>query len=392
MLRFFFSALLLLTPALPAFAQDAAIDRTRDEFYTATVVSIVGETRDEDPSFSRTVQTVRLRLNGTGTKEEITLENGILDNRPDMRLKEGETIVVEKLLKSDGSTEYLIKEKYRLPHIIVLIVIFVIVALILGGLTGIMSIAGLFVSIGILVFFVIPRILAGDDPLLSCLIGSVLIACTSLFLAHGFNIRTRIALLSTLLTLCVSAAVALLFVHAGKLFGMGTEEAMFLQTGILQNLDLRGLLLGGIIIGCLGVLDDITTAQTAAIDEIRKANPSLGKRQLLTAGFSVGKEHIASLINTLALAYVGTSLPLLLLLHSQSNQAFPAWVTLNAEFLGEEIVRTLVGSITLLCAVPISTWIAVTMLHGKKTPETAGGHHHHHHLGIATVFPPPRDS
>jgi len=375
--RFLLGALTLFTLPLAVSAQDAAIDRTRDDFYTATVLSILGEIRDEDPDFPRTVQTVRMRLNDGRDNPEFTMENGVLPGRGDMLLKEGETVVVERLSKADGSVQYLVREKYRLWHIVALVAAFVVAAVILGGITGIMSIAGLFVSIGILVFFVIPRIMGGADPLLSCLIGSVLIACTSLFLAHGYNLRTRIALLSTLLTLGLSACIAVLFVRAGKLFGMGTEESLFLQMGQLQDLDLRGLLLGGIIIGCLGVLDDITTAQTAAIDEIRKANPSLGKKELLSAGFSVGKEHIASLINTLALAYVGTSLPLLLLLHSQSNQAFPAWVTLNAEFLGEEIVRTLVGSLTLLFAVPISTWIAVTMLHGKKTTGSSRGHHHH---------------
>jgi len=375
--RFLLGALTLFTLPFAVSAQDAAIDRTRDDFYTATVLSILGEIRDEDPDFPRTVQTVRMRLNDGRDNPEFTMENGVLPGRGDMLLKEGETVVVERLSKADGSVQYLVREKYRLWHIVALVAAFVVAAVILGGITGIMSIAGLFVSIGILVFFVIPRIMGGADPLLSCLIGSVLIACTSLFLAHGYNLRTRIALLSTLLTLGLSACIAVLFVRAGKLFGMGTEESLFLQMGQLQDLDLRGLLLGGIIIGCLGVLDDITTAQTAAIDEIRKANPSLGKKELLSAGFSVGKEHIASLINTLALAYVGTSLPLLLLLHSQSNQAFPAWVTLNAEFLGEEIVRTLVGSLTLLFAVPISTWIAVTMLHGKKTTGSSRGHHHH---------------
>lgn len=378
-IRFFLLALPLLLQPFAASAQDAGMeDHTRDEFYTATVVSILGTQRDDDPDFPRLVQTVRLQLNDADSREEFTLENGVPDRREDMLLKEGETVVVEKLVKSDGSTEYLLKEKYRLRNVILLIGVFVLISVILGGLTGIMSIAGLFVSIGILVFFVIPRIIAGADPLLSCFIGSVLIACTSLFLAHGFSLRTRIALLSTLLTLCASTGIAIAFVRIGKLFGMGSEESLYLQMGQLQNVDLRGLLLGGIIIGCLGVLDDITTAQTAAIDEIRKANPSLGKKELLAAGFSVGKEHIASLINTLALAYVGTSLPLLLLLCSQSNQSFPAWVTLNAEFLGEEIVRTLVGSITLLFAVPISTWIAVTLLHGKKTSPVRGGHHHHH--------------
>ena len=157
---------------------------------------------------------------------------------------------------------------------------------------------------------------------------------------------------------------------------------MYLQSGLTAGVNLRGLLLGGMIIGCLGVLDDITTAQTAAVDEIRKANPNLTSKQLLQSGLSVGREHIASLINTLALAYAGASLPLLLLF--QTNETFPLWVTLNSEFLAEEIVRTLVGSTTLLLAVPISTWCAARFLSNDGRPSIGGHcHGHSHHIRVS---------
>jgi len=368
--------LALCSFAVPTFAQDA-IDTTRDDFYTGTVLSIVGERTETGPDVTSTVQTLRVRVNGVRPSEEVTVENNILGTRPALKLREGDHVVLERLQKSDGSVDYLLKEQYRLPRIVWLIGIFVLAAVALGGWTGFSSIAGLFVSIGILSAFVIPRIIAGDEPLLTCFLGAIAIACTSLYLAHGFYRRTSVALLSTLLTLCASALTSVVFVRAGKLFGMGSEESLYLQMGQLQNIDLRGLLLGGIVIGCLGVLDDITTAQTAAVDEIRKANPSMSAHDLRKAGLSVGKEHIASLINTLALAYIGTSLPLLLLLQSPSNQSFPLWVTLNGEFLAEEIVRTLVGSMTLLFAVPISTWLATLLLtEGSRAP--SHGHHHRH--------------
>jgi uncharacterized membrane protein len=136
--------------------------------------------------------------------------------------------------------------------------------------------------------FVIPRIVAGDDPMITCVIGASIIACTSLYLAHGFNKRTSVALLSTIVTLCISVVVALLYVHVAKLFGMGSEESFYLQSGLLQNIDLRGLLLGGMIIGCLGVLDDVTTAQCAAIDEISKANPKLTQQNCAVQDFLWG--------------------------------------------------------------------------------------------------------
>ena len=354
--------------AVPALAQET--DPTRDDFSVATVREVLSEQNDD----GRMVQTVRL---ATEDGETFVLENDAQD-RGDLRLSEGESVVVERLTKSDGTVEYLLKEKYRLPGVLWLLVLFAVAAIALGGRTGLSSIIGLFVSVCILMFFVMPRIIEGMDPLAACFLGSVAIACTSLYLAHGFRKRTSVALLSTLVTLCGSLAMSLFFVKIAKLFGMGSEESMFLQSGQLAGVDLKGLLLGGIIIGCLGVLDDITTAQTAAVDEIRKANPSQSKKQLRAAGFSVGKEHIASLINTLALAYIGTSLPLLLLLQSQSNQAFPLWVTLNGEFLAEEIVRTLVGSTTLLIAVPVSTWLASVLLTKDDPRDTGHGHYHHH--------------
>lgn len=230
-------------------------------------------------------------------------------------------------------------------------------------------------SIGVLLVFVIPSIIAGANPLLISLIGSALIACTALYLAHGFNRRTTLALLSTILTLVLSIVLAVVFVHLGKLFGMGSEEARFIQTGLSQAIDLRGLLLGGIIIGALGVLDDITTAQTAAIDELSKANHTLGFSELFASGTSIGREHIASLINTLALAYIGASLPMFVLFFV--NDETPWWVILNSEFVAEEVVRTLVGSATLLLAVPISTYIAAkAFANGNHTNVKSCGHVH----------------
>lgn len=376
------SAILVgMSVSIGALAQDTAISVPTEEFMRAKVVRILQETKGEAYGFDRTVQQVILRItSGEETGKELPIENGILGDRTDMRLVEGETVIVRKM-EYEGEAKYLIAEKYRLPSLLWLGVFFLVLTFLLGGITGIRSLVGLVVSILILSLFVVPKIAAGSSPLVVSLVGSFAIACTSLYLAHGFHKRTSVALLSTLVTLSMAVVLAVIFVHVAKLFGMGSEESMFLQSGVAAGVNLRGLLLGGIIIGCLGVLDDITTAQTAAVDEIRKANPALSHAQLMKAGFSVGKEHIASLINTLALAYAGASLPLLLLF--QTNETYPLWVTLNSEFLAEEIVRTLVGSTTLLLAVPISTWCAVKFLTNDGKPSLGGhshGHSHHVHV------------
>jgi uncharacterized membrane protein len=187
------------------------------------------------------------------------------------------------------------------------------------------------------------------------LIGTILISIVSLLVAHGRSERIYIALVSTLFTIGIAFGLASIAIHIAQLFGNGTEEAFYLQSAPLTPIDLRGLLLGGMIIGLLGVLDDCATAQAAAVDEIYSANPSFTWMELYRRGMSVGREHITALVNTLALAYAGASLPLLLLFVAYPQ---PWWVTLNSEPMAEELVRTLVGSVGLLFAVPLTTIIA----------------------------------
>jgi uncharacterized membrane protein len=148
--------------------------------------------------------------------------------------------------------------------------------------------------------------------------------------------------------------------------GNGTEDAFFLQANSLK-INLQGVFLSGIIIGVLGVLDDVTTGQSAAVEELHFANPTLGFSELYRRGLSVGREHIASLVNTLVLAYTGVSFPFLLLYGSRQLQ--PLWVTLNGNFIAEEIVRTLVGSSVLVIAVPLTTLLAAYYYGRKRSVE-----------------------
>lgn len=365
-------AALVVSLPLAAAAQPAA----EDTYLTGRVVEVLSQERRDDLGIARTVQRLRLDISD-GTQRVI--ENAVVDGEPGRRLPSvGETVTLERLVKADGSTEYLVRDAYRLPALIWLCLGFLALTVLFGRMTGLTSTLGLALSIAVLAGGVMPLIVAGHDPLLVSLGGAVIIACTSLLLAHGLRLRTYVALLSTLLTLGAATMLALLAVWVSELSGLGSEETVFLQTGSLAGVDLRGLLLGGIIIGCMGVLDDITTAQTAAVDEISRANPSLSDGELMRAGMSVGREHIASLTNTIALAYAGASFPLLLLLSAESR--FPLWSTLNSEFFAEEIVRTLVGSTTLVLAVPLSTWLAVRFLHRRpRLAREAGGHSHHHH-------------
>lgn len=358
-------------------AQDSTQSGIRQEIYKAKVVSLSAARTDEWNGVERVTREAEILLrDGPDSGTTITLNYSVVNGSDNLHLKEGDTVLVERLEKPNGEMEYFFREQYRLHSLFFLLALFIVLSVVLAGWTGIASFGGLMVSIAILIFFVVPQIAAGRNPLLISLIGSFMIACSSLYLAHGFHRRTTIALMSTMLTLVLTTFLALFAVSMTSLFGMGSEEAVFLQFG-LATLNLRGLLLGSIVIGALGVLDDITTAQTAAIAEISRANPRLGFRELYTAGSAVGKEHIASLINTLALAYFGTSMPLMLLFGI--NRDLPVWAIVNAEFIAEEIVRTLVGSSALLLAVPISTWFAArAFAHGAHSGEIKGHHGHHH--------------
>ena len=353
MKRIFVTILLLL------FAAPVAAQEVNMEFVRAKVQSV--EETDRNLPAGRqageTKQSVMLKLvSGPDKNQNVEIENSVIGNRDDLRIIEGEKVVLQRFTRPDGTVDYFFQEKYRIPSLIFLLILFFILGALIGGRKGVSSIIGLLVSIAFIVFLIIPLILKGTSPLLVTIIGSLLIACSTIYVAHGINRRTTLALTAVLFTLVFAVILAILAVYFSNLFGLGSEESVFLQFDSTSQINLRGVLLSGIIIGALGVLDDIATTQVAAIDELKRANPKYEFHNLYKSGISIGREHVAAMINTLALAYIGASLPLFLLFYI--NKDVPAWVTFNSAFLAEEIVRTLVGSAALLLAVPISTWLA----------------------------------
>lgn len=347
-----------------------------NDFYLGRVTAVKNIDENSGPNQNQISQEATVILtNGPEKNKELTI--AFHATGENQKLAIGETVVINKTRGLQGDTYY-ISDRYRMPAAITISLIFFALVVVFGKKKGLSSILGLVVSIFVLIQFIVPRILAGNNPLLISLIGAVLIALTSLYLAHGFTRRTTIALASTLITLVIAVLFALGFVSLAHLYGGGSEEAFYLQTLPIGSIDLRGLLLGGIIIGVLGVLDDVTTAQVAAVDEIRKANPKVSFQQLYRSGISVGREHIASLVNTLVLAYVGASFPLFLLF-SVNKDIQPLWVTVNSELIIEEVVRTLVGSTALVFAVPISTFLATYFLIKAPIDKNESTSHHHRH-------------
>ncbi len=354
----------LITADIPASADPANPIPTIDTFYRGHVIAITHEETKKDFGNALLAQKATARIDEgeeKGKLVEVAYEIPP-DHGAAQKLRSGEKIVIGKNVSPIGTTYY-VSDHYRLTAIWWILGIFFVLTVIFGGYRGLMAFIGLGFSLYIVTSFIIPHIVAGQNPLITSIIGIVLIALLSLYLAHGINTRTTIALIGTLVTMALAVTISLIFVHAAKLFGIGTEEAMYLQYAPTGRINLQGLLLGGIIIGVLGILDDITTSQAAAVEEIHKANPALGFAALYRGGTSVGREHITSLVNTLVLAYTGASFPLLLLFTIYSR---PLWLTLNSELVVEEMIRAIVGSIALICAVPITTLLSAYVFSKKK--------------------------
>lgn len=348
-------AFLLLMP-MSVYAQDET--QVSDEYVRATVVEILEQGVLTDEAGEKPFQRLRAEVEqGTYARQVVELEQGEGFAITEHDLVEvGDTVVLVGLPGLEGTDFYII-DHYRLPSVAIGLAIFFALVVWVAGRKGFGSIIGLAISLLIIAMYIVPQIIAGGNPLLISLIGASLIAVISISVAHGFERRTAVALVSTIATLALAVGIAWAYVLLAKLSGLGSEDAYFLQVGDLASLDLRGLLLGGIIIGALGVLDDVTTSQAAAVEEIYKADNKVSKLELYHRSMSVGREHIAALVNTLALAYVGAAFPLFLLI--ASNNVQPLWVMFNSQMVIEEVIRTLVGSVALVLAVPITTAFAI---------------------------------
>jgi uncharacterized membrane protein len=326
-------------------------------FITAKVVENLGVTIEENDLFAEKIVSYKLQL---ASGEQVVGEQVLVGDQETSPFKVGEKVVVNMVDVADESSSYQVVDKYRLNVLLLLFGILLLSACAFVGWNSIFSFLGLGFSLVILIFFIVKGILAGYNPLLVTILGSFLIATVSVYLGHGFNKRTSIAILGIISTLTFVGFLSVFFVYLGGFLGLGSEEAFFLQLDSVNGINLKGILLAGIIIGTLGVLDDVTTAQVAVVSELKKANLHLSKKELYASAVTVGKEHITSLINTLVLAYAGASMPLFILFVQDGIQ--PIWSLLNGEFIAEEVLRTLAGSIALVLSVPFTTWLAVKFL------------------------------
>jgi uncharacterized membrane protein len=321
------------------------------EYPDARVVSIEAFECPRDPSSPPTTCATAvveiLDGEGKGDFEQVELTADVVA----AGVEEGDTLVLTRDAGAEGGATYAFFDYERDTPIIALAIAFAIVVAWVARLRGIASLVGLVFAFVVLLQFVLPGLLSDDSPTLVSLVGSAAIMFVVLYLAHGFSARTTTALVGTLFGLTLVAVMGSIAVFAAHLTGLTSEETTTLHN-YDPTLDFSGLVLAGIVVAGLGVLNDVTITQASAIWQLREVSPEISWRELYSRGMAVGRDHIASTVYTIVFAYAGAALPLLLLFELYS---MPFWTIVTSSALAEEVIRTLVGAIALVLAVPVTT-------------------------------------
>lgn len=292
---------------------------------------------------------------GSLKDERIIVENGASPLAQVIEYSVGDRVMISYNQDLEGNDVFYIAEFIRTNGMIWLFAIFIILSVAIGAKKGLNSLISMALSFLILFTFVLPQIQNGRDPMWIAIAASVIIVPITFYMSHGIDRKTTVAVISTFIALIITGVLSVIFVKKAHLTGTSSEEAMFLQTLSGEPYNLQGLLLAGIIIGTLGVMDDITVSQTSIAFQLHALKNEISFKELFNRTIVVGKDHIASMINTLVLVYTGASMPLLLLFLDNPR---PFDELINLELVATEIVRTFVGSIGLILAVPISTYLA----------------------------------
>lgn len=348
-------AVLAAMPA-PAGAQTVA-PRPPDTTLEARVTEVLEEHADDGLQVYQRLQMVITA--GPGIGERVVVENGDISVVNIQRYQVGDRLVLTGTTDAQGRPVFFITDYVRRDSLLVLLILFAVLTVAVGRVYGATSLIGLAISFVVVFRFVLPQILAGRDPIVTAILGSLVIVPVSFYLSHGWNRKTSIAIAGTLIALIATGILAGVFVGQANLTGLAGEEAAFLDVANVADIDMQGLLLAGIIIASLGVLDDITVSQAAIVEQLKEARQSLSRSELYRRAMRVGQDHIASAVNTLVLVYAGAQLPLLLLFVTSGR---PVAEIVNSEIVAQEIVRTLVGCVGLILAVPVTTLIAAVVM------------------------------
>ncbi len=363
-------------PEIPYNKQVSGLEST----IQARVLSVANEeTTVDENGLIMVFQELELEIRSKGEYQGQTITvsyNGMGPTLESVRFRKGQQALVMISKRPDGQVFFQVADHVRLGPIAVIVGLFVALTLGIGRWKGVRALLGLVLSALLIGGFIMPQILAHRDPTLVSLIGTATLLAVTLYLIQGWNPTGHAALLGMLAALGVTGALAVGWTKLSYLTGFGSEETMFLQAmGV--GIEMRGLLLAGMIIGAASVLDDVVLAQAVTVFELAAANADLSRGELYRRSMKIGVTHLASMINTLVLAYASAALPLLLLFYLYPE---PWYLTINRELIAEEIVRALVGSVGLMMAVPLTSAItawattaALVKMDESGSPEPSQG-------------------
>ncbi len=374
-----FSKVLFLIFVLSAVAPLAALGQTvHQDLHETVSAEVIEVVREDERTIAGTdtvtmEQEVRVELkSGEREGEVATIINEVV------RLEVGDKIFVNRMVNIDGQETFTYADFERRPVLAFVFVAFMVMLIFFSRWQGVRALLSLALSIAAILFVLVPALLAGYDATLTTVGIAAVILAVALFGTHGINPRSVIAFLGTYGAVLITALVAYPSVHIMRLTGFGNDASVYLNFATNGQLDLVGLLLGGIIIGILGALDDVSITQVSVVEELKGANPNFTFADLYRRASVVGRNHIGSMVNTLALAYVAVSLPLILLYAKTESSWF---VILNQEVVAGELLRIIIGSMGLILAVPATTAAAAWYFQDKVVDNhcDAQAHGHHNH-------------
>lgn len=364
----------ILIAFVPFYLNAQELIQDKVEIIKAEVVEVLNQEKKNVPGtdVQSLYQTIKVKiLEGGQMGKFVTIENDFLV------LKQGDKFFMYHNIDGlDGRETYAVKDVDRGGVILFFIALFVLVVILFSGKQGVRSLIGLAGSFFVILYVLIPSLLNGYPPVLTSIAIATIILFLAIYLTHGFNRVSTVAFIGTVIAVILTGILAYLGVKFAHLSGFVTEEAFYLNLSTRGALDFTGLLLGGMMIGVLGVLDDIAITQAAVVEELFNTASHLSRKEVYKKAIRVGKEHVGALVNTLALAYTGASLPLLLLFSTSNSSGISI---INQEVFATEIIRTIVGSIGLILTVPITTLLAVYLLKGYKRKHIHSHVHSHVH-------------
>lgn len=310
-------------------------------------------------------QTVEIELDGGLYRgDRVTLEwGGRVALNANGLLRAGDSVLVSQRRGDNDTRQYAIEDIVRLPSLLPFVAALVAALVAVARWKGLASLAGLAGSVAVFLLAIVPAVQRGDDPLIATLVGALAVLVVAVFVVHGFNRKSVAALVGTTVCLLVVVALAALTLSAARITGFGSEEAVFLAVGSAGRIDLHRLVLAGIVVGSLGALVDMGIGQASATFELAAAHEEMRGPRLYSSALNVGRDHIGSLVNTLALAYFGGAMPLIVLL---SLGVLPLSLSANSETIVGSIIAVLVASIGLVLCVPITTAIAVVLADRRR--------------------------